>query len=169
MQNFLIFVEGETEGHLLKKLQVIGKIQKINLWDTNVNKHLRRFKPNTLVYVVYDTDVAHSSANINRFNSNLAVLQSNKVLGGIVQQTFNFEDELVIACSELKNSKALFKVFNAVNANEFKSQFLKASNILSILVSQGFDCSKLWQQPMSPYIDERYRDKHVALDKLPKR
>ncbi len=169
MQNYLIFVEGETEEHLLKQLQVIGKIQKINLWDTDVNKHLRRFKPNTLVYVVYDTDVAQSSTNIDRFNNNLAILQSKKFLGGIVQQTLNFEDELVIACSQLKNTKALFKAFNAVNANEFKSQFIKTNNTLSILEKQGFNNLKLWQQPISGYVDNKYSDKRVALDKLPKR
>lgn len=114
MQNYLILVEGETEEHLIKQLQIIGKIQKVNLWDMDISKHLRRFKPNTLVFVVYDTDVAQASANIARFNNNFATLQRDKFLGGIVQQTLNFEDELVIACSGLKDIKALFKAYNAV-------------------------------------------------------
>ncbi len=161
MQNYLILVEGHTEEYLLKKPNVIGKIQIFNLWDKDVQKIARRFNSNTAVFVVYDTDTAQSQSNIARFNANLAFLKQGGRLKGILQQTFNFEDELVLACDELRNSQGLFKVFDAVNADEFKYKFLKSDNPIALLEKQGFDKMKLWKQKVSANVDSNYH-KYLA-------
>lgn len=169
MQNYQIFVEGETEEKLLKELKVIGRIKKINLWNKDVNKLLRTFKPNTAIFVIYDTDAMQSEANITRFNANLATLKKNHYLAGILQQTENFEDELVHACRQFKTLKDLFKAFDAVNADEFKTKFLKANNPIEILEKFGFDKHELWQKQTNPNIQPQYCDKRVNVDDLPSR
>lgn len=169
MQNYQIFVEGETEERLLKELKVIGKIKKINLWDKDISKLLRTFKPNTAIFVIYDTDAMQSDTNIARFNANLAILKRHKYLAGILQQTKNFEDELVYSCHQFRTVKDLFNAFNAVNADEFKTKFLKANNPLEILAKFGFDKYVLWQKPTNPNVLRAYHEKRVGIDKLPGR
>lgn len=163
MMSILIFVEGQTEEKLLKALRVLGKIQRINLWDTDIRKFVRRIKANTKVYVVYDTD---NTANIDRFNDNLSVLKKMGCLAGILQQTYNFEDELVKASSKLVNKHALFNAFDASNAAEFKTRFLQANNSLEILNRQGLNPDLLWQQPTIWGIKAAQR---VDFEQLPKR
>lgn len=156
MQNYLILVEGCTEEYLLQKLNVIGKIKIFNLWDKDVQKIARMFNSNTAVFVIYDTDATQSQKNIARFNTNLAFLKQGGQLKGILQQTLNFEDELVFACDELRNKKTLFDTFDAVNADEFKSKFLQTTNLIALLEKQGFDKMKLWKQKASDNVDKNY-------------
>lgn len=144
--NYEILVEGETEKRLLESLEIVGKINLVNLWNVDINKRLRKFKPNTKVFVIYDTDIKQSQGNIQRFNDNLRVLDKHKFLGGILQQTLNFEDELVLACGKLNSTRDLFSSFHAVNAREFKTNFLKSNNRLEVLKQNDFDAAKLWQQ-----------------------
>lgn len=169
MQNYLILVEGQTEEYLLKKLNVIGKIQIFNLWDKDVQKIARKFKSNTAVFVVYDTDTAQSQSNIARFNANLAFLKQGGQLKGILQQTLNFEDELVFACDALRNKQGLFQTFNAVDANEFKNKFLKSNNPIALLEKQGFDKMKLWKQNVSANVDNNYHKYLADFSYLPVR
>lgn len=169
MKKFYILVEGDTEKKLLVWLGVIGKIEIVNLWDKDIKKILRKIKPNTDVFVIYDTDVQQSQANIERFNDNLKILKRDGYLKGILQQTLNFEDELIYACKDIKNVKELFKLFHAVNADEFKSNFLDVNNGLAVLERVGFDKAKLWQQPISDKILAIYHDYRMNLDGLPKR
>lgn len=119
----LYLVEGETEEALLDALNVYGRVEPINLWQTNIDKHLRKFNW-AHIYVVYDTDRVE---NLQRFLDNLNKLIKQKQLKGICQQTLNLEDEMAYACGISKTK--LFKAFNASSANEFKTLLLKTNNL----------------------------------------
>ncbi|KDD79336.1 hypothetical protein [Glaesserella parasuis] len=71
-------VEGQTEREFIKALNLLGKVQLINLWDKDISSILARLRADE-IYIIYDTDVIH---NIERFTRNLRVLkqQKNKVL-----------------------------------------------------------------------------------------
>ena len=66
----LFYVEGETELHLLKKLELRGKLKKFNFWNNNVNKIIRTIKSNYCVCIVYDTEDIHPQ------NVNLSIIAS---------------------------------------------------------------------------------------------
>lgn len=56
MKNILVLVEGETEKKLVNSLNIVGKIQIINLWEKPVVKIIPRIKEQ-LVLIVFDTDI----------------------------------------------------------------------------------------------------------------
>ncbi len=143
------FVEGETEIALLKALGILGVKQKLNLWENDVQKILRKLKPNTTIYIVYDTDI---TAQHQRFLANLNKLQNDKNITKIylLQQTQNLEDELSTACS--KSKVQLQKAFKAQDDKEFKSRLCECSpeNLLQKLNKLSLQTDKLWQGEQLP-------------------
>ena len=75
MKNILVLVEGETEKKLVNSLNIVGKIQIINIWEKPVVKIIPRIKEQ-LVLIVFDTDILK---NIELFKKNLQTLQQYKV------------------------------------------------------------------------------------------
>ncbi|AGO17238.1 hypothetical protein K756_10675 [Glaesserella parasuis ZJ0906] len=67
-------VEGQTEREFIKALNLLGKVQLINLWDKDISSILARLRADE-IYIIYDTDVIH---NIERFTRNLRVLKQQK-------------------------------------------------------------------------------------------
>ncbi|MDG6319070.1 hypothetical protein QAA07_02860 [Glaesserella parasuis] len=68
-------VEGQTEREFIKALNLLGKVQLINLWDKDISSILARLRADE-IYIIYDTDVIH---NIERFTRNLRVLKQQKI------------------------------------------------------------------------------------------
>lgn len=143
MTEIIYLVEGETEEMLFKALPLLGKTMKFNLWQKPIRKIERKFKSDTKIYVVYDTDIWD---NFDLFHQNIMRLKSSKRLLGIIQQTHNLENELLFACQSVKNQKQLFKAFNAVSADEFKTNFNATTNLAYKLDNLGFNPDLLWQQ-----------------------
>lgn len=136
MKNILVLVEGETEKKLVNSLNIVGKIQIINLWEKPVVKIIPRIKEQ-LVLIVFDTDILK---NIELFKKNLQTLQQYRVNFYLLQQTNNLEDEL-ITCS---NCRKIQEVFSTQGVKEFKSQWLKCQNLDKKLLDINFQPNQLW-------------------------
>lgn len=166
MKEMIYLVEGKTELELFNSLDLMGKVIELNLWQKSISKIQRRFKPNTVVYVIYDTDVLDG---IELFHKNLRQLKKDNRLVGIIQQADNLEDELVRACQSIKKHSQLFNEFNAVSATEFKSNFIKTNQTLDKLNSLGFEPTLLWRQVVNDRIDREFHQFKVSYVDLPKR
>jgi len=164
-ENLLYFVEGETETALLNALTILGKKQKLNLWEQDVSRFVRRIKPDTSIYILYDTDVLHQ---YRRFIDNLKKLDTEKNVANIflLQQTENLEDEVAFACTISSRNK-LFRAFNTQDATEFKSVFIKTNNLLERLNKLKLNPEKLWQGEhlveLSSY--KKWRSSYQKLEK----
>lgn len=159
----LYLVEGQTEKELLSLLNVYGKIEIFNLWETDVSKIFRKFKSDTIIYIVYDTDKCPS---IIRFENNLNLLIQQKRLKGILQQTLNLEDEIAYACGLSKQQ--LFKAFGVSGNRNFKTSLLEINNPLQKLKSMGFDEHLLWTKALDYRLNQKYsrwlkRYEHLTL------
>ena len=141
----LFYVEGETELHLIEKLELRGKLKKFNFWNNNVNKIIRTIKRNYCVCIVYDTDDIHPQ-NVIRFVESVKRIASSCYKVMLLQQTKNMEDELLFSCS-CKN-KTLFDAFQASGRKEFKNQFIKTNNPIEILNALGFTKESLWSKKL---------------------
>lgn len=165
MKEIIYLVEGQTEIELINSLDLMGKVIELNLWQKPISKIQRRFKPNTVVYVIYDTDVLDG---IELFHKNLRQLKKDNRLAGIIQQTDNLEDELVRACQSIKKHSQLFEVFQAVSASEFKSNFIKTTQVLDKLNGLGFDPNLLWRQAVNDKIANEFHKFVVSYETLAK-
>lgn len=127
----LIIVEGNTEEKFFKdfksKLKYPAKIIVHNLAQNDFNTNIIGLMYNS-VSIVLDADILNKT-NVDRINSNLKLLNANKV--NIYIQNQNFEDELVGSLNECKTLNDLYKLFDCKNksANEFKRKFLRVSDI----------------------------------------
>ncbi len=141
--NILFFVEGQTEQAVLSALNILGKTDKRNLWHIDSKKIIRLLKPNTTLYIVYDTD---ELSQCQRFINNLKQLDKEKKVVSLylIQQTHNLEDELVYACSISKPK--LRKEFKAQNDDELKSKINQCTsdNLFQKLSKLGLNTDKLW-------------------------
>lgn len=147
------YVEGEDEKHLIdvlkSKLKIIrpGKVQKLNVIEQEItNLHLRTFKPDTMVVLVFDTD----TGNAQTLRKNLQRLEKCPSVSEIITipQVSNLEDELVRSCDirtapELLGSKSI---------RDFKRDFIRVSNLDQKLLEHNFDIHLLWTgTPLPPY------------------
>lgn len=154
--NNTYIVEGETEVVLLQHLfdkgvLAPGKKQVFNLWEKDVSKIRRKFsKTNNTIYIIFDMDVLVANA---KFNKNLKALVGDKTVKEIIlmPQRLNFEDELSHSCG--CGLQALYDLFNAAGAGEFKSRFIASKAISKTLTIQGFDHRKLWVRPVVEQIE----------------
>ncbi|EOX6949220.1 TPA: hypothetical protein ACXE54_002432 [Klebsiella michiganensis] len=144
----IFFVEGETEKSLLNDFKKIDKdpikrIIKINLWNTDVKKLLPNLTEVNDIVIIFDTD---SKVGIQRFNSNIEAILSRKHSVYLLQQTSNFEHELIYSCN--CTQKNLFEEFckKIVSADNFKNSFIKCTTRLDKLKSLGFSKDRIWSR-----------------------
>lgn len=158
----VFIAEGETEIKLLSSLYE-GKTRKINLWNQNILKFLANMKGSILI-IVYDTD---QTGNINRFKENLNFLDKNHIPYYLLQQTLNFEDEILRGT----NCRSVDVFFNTNSQDEFKTKFNNCSNPLEVLSKKQINYYKLWQgehlADLSPWKSKRIS--HTHLEHLMKR
>ena len=147
------FVEGETEQKLinvlktqLKKIKT-GKVQKLNVINEKItDAMLRILKKNTVAVLVFDTD----TKSVEILNYNIKKIRSCKSVSKIVTipQVPNLEAELIKSC----HLKKITDLLSSTTAKEFKSDFLRVSNLDTKLLEHGFDIDLLWcTQPPAPY------------------
>ena len=143
--NLWFFVEGQTEKKFLEALNVLGAIKQYNLWQIDINRIIRQLKPNTTIYIVYDTDVSDKIPE-QRFLSNIDSLYNhNRVNKNVylLPQTKNLEDEISTACSLTKGT--LLKEFRAQGTKELKSTILGCTNLSQRLQKLKLNPHKLWR------------------------
>ncbi len=141
------YVEGDDEKKFLQvlktDLQVIrpGKIQVFNVANKIMTKtRLITLKKDTTIVVVFDTD----AVNLEILNKNIEMMNHMPNVKSVltVLQVQNLEDELT-RCCRLKRAEELI---GSRNKGEFKSRFLKISNLDRILIKNGFDIDRLWKK-----------------------
>lgn len=150
MANWFI-VEGETEEHFLrhykKELSSLnGKIKICNCWQQPIYSVIRDIKISDNIFVLFDTDVINEKT-LEKFHKNInSVAKIFKDNLFLLQQTLNFEDELVRSCENIPNKNELCKQFNASSLSEFKENFIALNNVVKKLNSLGFSVKKIWRQ-----------------------
>lgn len=164
----IIYVEGETERILLKKiLKVIPKVEIFNPWHNRIEKKLRKFETifeKIEVIILYDADLAQNTSP-ELFLTNLKTLHQRRVLKGLVQQTNSLEDELIRSCAKLRCNKDLHDLFNVAGQAEFKNALCQISNPAQKLQDAGFDPAKLWRGELIEALED-YRAYHKTADYL---
>lgn len=156
-KKILILVEGETEEKLVKTLNIVGKIRKINLWEKDISKIIATIKEDNVV-IVFDTDKVEM---IQRFITNLKILEKHKIKFSLVQQSKNLEDE-VIYCSKCKRIQ---DVFNTQGVKEFKNEWNKCQNLDNKLHEIYFDSNKLWTRTLIKPL-EKWKDCQKSFKEL---
>lgn len=139
------YVEGEDEKKLLQVLKTDmglirpGKIQVFNVANKIMTRtRLISLSKETIVVVVFDTD----KVNVNILKKNIELMNQMANIKEVltVMQVGNLEAELVRSC-KIKSAEELL---GARNRGEFKSKFLKTTNLATVLKRKGFDITKMW-------------------------
>lgn len=147
------FVEGEDEEKLIYALKsdlgVIrpGKVQKLNVIEQILSDaRLMTLRPGTMVVLIFDTDTGQSDI----LNRNLQRLKICPAVSEIVTipQVHNLEDELVRSC----DIRMITELLDSKSNKDFKTDFIRANNLVQKLKEHKFDINRLWSQPpASPY------------------
>ena len=149
------YVEGECEEKLINTLKSelmlveTGKVQKFNVIENEISKaRLIALRPGTRVVLIFDTD----TGNVEILNKNIKKLSECSSVADLVlvPQVKNLEDELVKSCS-IRHIKELL---GSRSNTEFKSDFIKVTNLANKLKDKSFDINLIWKgQPSAPYQD----------------
>ncbi len=146
MKQVVYFYEGETEKKLLEFLKNTrtiksGKLKKFNLWTKSCKKLIKTIRKGDIVIFVIDTDTMEA---IDTFKKNIRLLKSYNIC--LIVQHKNLEDELCFSCNK-KDTITLFTDFyDTSSAEEFKTKFIKESNLEQKLTNNAFDFKKLWSR-----------------------
>lgn len=156
----IYLAEGQTEQKLLESLKSCSRVKPAQVIVFNIFtqriKSLRQLPPNApgkKVCIVFDLDVlsmvnTNSQAQLTCFHDNMSNLRARgyrNIL--LLQQADTLEDELHRSCKSCATKQDFFKAFNVSGATKFKSEFLKANDILTILDTLGFDINAMWKKP----------------------
>lgn len=141
------FVEGESEQILINALKtdlgliVPGKVDILNVIQKKINKNwLRTMKPNTIVILVYDTDVE----DVELLKKNIETLKKCAAVKDVwcIPQVKNLEDELARAC----NIRNVMDLTGTRTLHDHKRAFVNSSNQSQMLERNEFDIRKLWSK-----------------------
>lgn len=148
-KNIIIFVEGETERHLLNNMKIEGmarysKILKVNFWQDDIVKIIP-FLSDTkaIILIIFDTDCIEVKTE-KRFKNNLKNLEKRGYRFHLLQQTKNFEDELIYSCCITHGKLISHFCGEYLSKSEFKSKFLSCGNPVSKLKKINFSGKRLW-------------------------
>lgn len=161
------YVEGECEEKLINTLKrdlkavKTGKVQKFNVIDNEItNARLINLRPGTLVVLVFDTD----TGNTEILSKNIKKIQACNSVADLVliPQVKNLEDELVQSC----NIRNIRELLGSRSNEEFKSDFIRVTNLADKLKSKKFNIDLIWKgSPSSPYHNIKNDAKKIKLTK----
>lgn len=161
------YVEGECEEKLInvlkRDLMVVksGRVQKFNVIQNEItNARLMTLRPGTVVVLVFDTD----TDNAEILNKNIEKLQACKSVADwvLIPQVKNLEDELMRSC----NIRNIRELLGSRSNEEFKSDFIRVTNLADKLKSKKFDINLIWKEsPSSPYQDIKNNAEKIKLIK----
>ena len=139
------FVEGDDEKKLLNTLKLqleciaSGKVDILNVVQERISTaKVRTLKSDTIVVLVYDTDVANTT--ILKSNIKISIMPS--YIGKFIPQVYNLEDELLRSC----NIKSISALFGSSGTSNFKRDFKNCTNLDSKLQQNNFDVTLLWNK-----------------------
>lgn len=139
------YVEGEDEKKLVDTLKTDMQLiypGKVNVFNVTqrifTSARLVNLKPDTVVVLIFDTDVG----NADILYRNLKILEKcvnvDRVL--LIPQHKKLEHELVRAC----NICEINELLGTTSEREFKTKFIKVTNLAKKLEVKGFDIRRLW-------------------------
>ena len=101
---------------------------------------MRTLDSNTIVILVYDTDIA----KLDILDENVKLILKNKNVKAIVfiPQIFSIEDEFVYST----DIKKIEDLLDSKSKREFKVDFNNCSNLLEKLLKKGFDIDRIWSR-----------------------
>lgn len=139
------FVEGEDEKKLVDTLktemQLIypGKSSVFNVVQkTFPVARIMNLKPDTNVVLIFDTDVGDTKI----LNQNIHKLEKARNVKRVllIPQSKRLEHELERACE----IKSINELLATSSEREFKTKFIKTTNLAQKLKEKGFDIDRLW-------------------------
>ena len=142
--NYIYFVEGETEERAIKILNKryieAGKVVVLNQKRITAG-YIRTIPKSSCVILIFDTDndtyFATLKDNVNKLK------KDNKRIDIVfIPQVKNFEDEVVYSTSITNITDLL----NSKSRSDFKSDFLRITNVLEKLEKNLFDIQKFWSR-----------------------
>lgn len=141
------FVEGDDDKKLLDTLKLplecikSGKVDILNVIQEKITPaRVRTLKTNTIVVLVYDTDVNNSA--ILKSNIDFLKRQPNIKRVLCIPQVDNLEDELKRAC----NIRSASILLGSTGTTNFKRDFKNCTNLDTKLRQHNFDVTRLWNQ-----------------------
>lgn len=159
------FVEGECEQAFVKAFMHAnkgdyrlkpGKVEVCNLIFNKISTtKAMSIKRGTKVVIIFDTDIKQT----NIFDDNVDTLLRFNLDIIFIPSVQNFEEEIVRACS---NIKSIDSILNSNGIEDFKKQFIKHKDIVSKLISVGFDLKSMWSsQPKTPF--DKYKNNSLKV------
>lgn len=142
------YVEGEDEKKLLEVLKrdfgciESGKVDKLNAVQSKFSvARIRTLKPDTIVVLIYDTDV-ESGLDILQYNVDFLNQQKGIKQVICIPQVKNLEEELLRAC----NIKSITELTKSASKTNFKRDLINCTNLAARLTACGFNLDKLWDR-----------------------
>lgn len=149
----LYYVEGETEEKLINILKTdlgaikAGKVQTLNVVEQKItNARLMTLRLGTMVVLIFDTD----TGNIDILNNNIKKLKECPAISELVTipQVHNLEEELLRSC----DVRGIKDLLGSKSKKDFKSDFIKDTNLASKLKKHNFNINNFWNsKPSTPY------------------
>ena len=159
------FVEGENERKLIEAIKnkylYSGKVKIINTIQNKVpNSILRTLERETLVVLVFDTDVE----KIDILDENIRLItNSNNVKDVIcIPQIKNLKDELIYST----NINKIVDLLESKSKKDFKNDFNNCKNLLKKLEEKEFKISKLWSRNAVDIYKKYKNDSEVIKKKV---
>lgn len=143
--NFQYYVEGQNEKALLNALKSelrcieSGKVDVFNVVQKQFTvTQIRPLKQNTIVILVYDTDVD----NTDVFRQNMVFLKRQKAIREVIciPQVKNLEDELIRAC----HINDIRELTHSSTKTDYKRDLIRCSNLCARLIQCKFNITKFW-------------------------
>ncbi|MEE1195283.1 MAG: hypothetical protein UHS54_00150 [Lachnospiraceae bacterium] len=141
------YVEGPDDKCVLNALKSelrcieSGKVEIFNVVQERFNAaRIRTLKQNTVVILVYDTDVEVTDTlrwNINFLNKQSVV---KEVL--CIPQVKNLEEELKYACQV----KHIGEITHSNTKTDYKRDLIKCTNLANRLKACKFDAARMWSR-----------------------
>lgn len=153
--NYQYYVEGEDEKCLLNTLKTDlrciqpGKVDKFNAVQSRfTDARIRTLKPNTIIILVYDTDVDFTE--ILRYN--IAFLNQKSAIKQVfcIPQVNALENELLRSCQ----IKTIQELTHSSSKANYKRDLINCTNLAARLKCCNFDISKMWTQiPLNSFFE----------------
>ena len=147
------FVEGECEKAFVNAFIhaekgeyrfLPGKIEVFNVVTQKISvMKAMSIKRGTKIVFIYDTDVSR----VDTFESNIDILERHAGINVediiFIPSVRKFEEEISRCCSGIKDINELL---NTKGTEEFKKKFISHKDIVSKLLSVGFNMEEMWIQ-----------------------
>ena len=139
---YIYFVEGETEEKAIKILKQdyikSGKVIVLNQKKITVG-HARNIQKSSCVVLIFDTD---DDTYLATLKHNVNILAKYNIDTVLIPQVKNFEDEVIYSTSITNITDLL----DSKSRSDFKSDFLRITNVLEKLEKNHFDIQKFWSR-----------------------